>query len=154
MRRARPLFLLAIAGIAGYIAYRYRLSQIQIDREKPIPPVALPLGVQANAKAGWDWEKSTESGPKVQVHARGFRQVAEPSRFELEGVELKIFRKDGKTFDKIVSDKAVFDMGDAYLYSEGEADMARSPRPIVLSTSSPQASGSTANPAKRKPNAK
>lgn len=123
MRRARPLFLLAIAGIAGYIAYRYRLSQIQIDREKPIPPVALPLGVQANAKAGWDWEKSTESGPKVQVHARGFRQVAEPSRFELEGVELKIFRKDGKTFDKIVSDKAVFDMGDAYLYSEGEADI-------------------------------
>ncbi|MBI4909254.1 MAG: LPS export ABC transporter periplasmic protein LptC [Acidobacteria bacterium] len=123
MRRARPLFLLAIAGIAGYLAFIYRERLIAIDRQKPIPPVALPHGVHANAKDGWDWEKSSENGPKVQVHAKNFRQVEEPNRFELEGIELKIFRRDGKTFDKIVSDKAIFDMAEAYLYSEGEADI-------------------------------
>lgn len=122
IRRARPLFLLAILGISGYLAYTYRLRMEEQRRNAPPVPKALPLDLNATA-SDWHWEKSTGDGPAVSVRARNFRQIKEPSQFELEKVELKIYRKDGKTFDHILSDRAVFDVAEKFLYSEGEADI-------------------------------
>ncbi len=122
MRRVRSLFLLAIAAIAVYLGLTYRERLEHLRRRSPQPPKALPRDVNATA-SDWHWEKSAGAGPNVSVRARNFRQIKEPNRFELEKVELKIYHKDGKSYDHILCDRAVFDLTEAYLFSEGEADI-------------------------------
>lgn len=122
MRRVRSLFLIAIAGIAAYLGVTYRERLEELRRRAPPAPKALPLDVDATA-SDWHWERSAGDGPKVTVRAGGFRQIKEPNRFELDKVELKIYHKDGKSYDHVLSDRAVFDLTEAYLYSEGEADI-------------------------------
>lgn len=123
MRRLRPLFLLAIAGIAGYLGNSYYRNIDRQRREAPEPPRQLPDRVKATA-SDWHWEKSSDGGgPDVSVRAKDFRQIAEPNRFELQKVELKICQAGKKTCDVVLSDRAEFDIANAYLYSEGEADI-------------------------------
>jgi lipopolysaccharide export system protein LptA len=122
MRRARPLFLLAILVISGYVAVTYRHQLAEIRRNAPTAPKPLDQGVNATA-TDWHWEKSSGNGPAVAVRAKNFRQIKEPSRFELEKVDLKIYRGDGKSYDHVLSERAIFDMAEAFLYSEGEADI-------------------------------
>ncbi|MBV6431998.1 MAG: Lipopolysaccharide export system protein LptA [Bryobacteraceae bacterium] len=122
MRRARPLFLLAILVISGYLAVTYRHQLAELRRNAPPTPKPLDQGVNATA-TDWHWEKSSGNGPAVSVRAKNFRQIKEPSRFELEKVDLKIYRADGKSYDHVLSERAIFDMAEAFLYSEGEADI-------------------------------
>ncbi|MBI3209153.1 MAG: LPS export ABC transporter periplasmic protein LptC [Candidatus Solibacter usitatus] len=122
MRRARPFFLFAIIGIAGYLGVTYLQRMELIRKRAPAALAALPLGINATA-SDWHWEKSTGEGPAVAVRAKSFRQLEEANRIELEKIELKIYRKNGKTYDQITSDKAIFDIGEGSLYSEGEADI-------------------------------
>lgn len=122
MRRLRPLFLIAIVAIGAYLAHVYR-QQIEAQRRQaPPPPRALPQQVNATA-SDWHWEKSSGQGPMVSVRAKNFRQIKEPNHFELEQIELKIYRRDGRTYDRVTSDRAVFDLAEAYLYAEGEANI-------------------------------
>ncbi|MBS1830297.1 MAG: LPS export ABC transporter periplasmic protein LptC [Acidobacteria bacterium] len=124
MRRVvRPLFLLAIAGIGGYLAITYRDRVEEIRRKAPAPPKKLPKGVSSMADEGWHWEKSSGEGPPVSVRAKNLKQIQEPNRYELEKVDLRIYRKDGKTFDHILSDHAIFDLAEKFLYCDGEADI-------------------------------
>ncbi|HUQ95267.1 MAG TPA: LPS export ABC transporter periplasmic protein LptC [Bryobacteraceae bacterium] len=123
MRRARPLFLIAILAIAGYLGETYRQRMAALKRDAPASPKPLPNDVNATA-TDWHWERSAGDGrPAVSVRAKNFRQIKEPSQFELEKVDLKIYRKDNETYDHVVSDRAVFDMAEGFLYSEGEADI-------------------------------
>lgn len=124
MRRvARPLFLLAIAGIGGYLAATYRDRLEEIRRRAPAPPRKLPKGVSSLAEEGWHWEKSSGEGPPVSVRAKNLKQIQEPNRYELEKVDLRIYRRDGKTYDHVLSDHAIFDLSEKFLYCDGEADI-------------------------------
>ncbi|MBL8174579.1 MAG: LPS export ABC transporter periplasmic protein LptC, partial [Bryobacterales bacterium] len=124
MRRvARPLFLLAIAGIAGYLVVTYRDRVEEIRRRAPAPPRKLPKGVSSLAEEGWHWEKSSGEGPPVSVRAKNLKQIQEPNRYELEMVDLRIYRKDGKSYDHVLSDHAIFDLSEKFLYCDGEADI-------------------------------
>lgn len=120
MRRARPLFLLAIVGICAYLGYTYRLRLDEMRRSAPQPPQKLPSTIGA-ALEDWHWEKSAGDGPAVSVRAKNMRHDQERNIFELEHMELKIFHKDGKTFDHVLSDKAEFNLGDNQLYVDGDA---------------------------------
>lgn len=123
MRRfASLLFLLAMAAIALYVVKAYRDRIAEQKRRAPAAPDSLPQQVHATA-SDWTWEKSSGDGPAVSVKARHFRQIREPDQFELEGLELRIYRKDGKTYDYVRSDRAVFDLAEATLFSEGEAQI-------------------------------
>jgi lipopolysaccharide export system protein LptA len=123
MRRIRPLFLLTILGISVYVAYTYRLRVEEQRRNAPPAPDKLPPRVRATAES-WHWEKSSENGgPAVSVRAKDFKAIEEPSRFELQQVELRICRDAKETCDLVTSDHAEFDMAAATLYSEGEADI-------------------------------
>ncbi|MBL8217417.1 MAG: LPS export ABC transporter periplasmic protein LptC [Bryobacterales bacterium] len=122
MRYARPLFLIAILGISIYLVKTYRERVAELRRNAPAAPRTLPRDTKSVA-SDWTWEKSSGDGPAVSVRARGFREIKAPSQFELEKVELKIYRQDGKTFDHVTTDKAIFDIAEKFLYSEGQADI-------------------------------
>jgi lipopolysaccharide export system protein LptA len=123
MRRARSLFLLAIALITVWLGYTYRQRMEEQRRNAPALPKPLPRGTSATAPEGWIWEKDSEHGPAVSVRAKSFRQIKDPGQFELEQVDLRIYRRDGKSYDHVVSERAIFDMTEKFLYSEGQADI-------------------------------
>ncbi|MDX1980084.1 MAG: LPS export ABC transporter periplasmic protein LptC [Bryobacteraceae bacterium] len=122
MRRARPLFLLAILGISGFVAYTYRARMEEIRRRAPKAPPKLPPKVGA-ALQNWFWQKSAGNGAAVEVTAKNMRHDQEKNLFELEGMTMKIFHKDGKTFDHVTSERADFNLGESYLYADGDANI-------------------------------
>ncbi|MCW5979905.1 MAG: LPS export ABC transporter periplasmic protein LptC [Bryobacteraceae bacterium] len=122
MRRTRPLLLLGVLLIVSAVAgtYYFRKS-IQEGMKPPAPPV-LPLNVNAEGK---DWVYTHYEGnrPVVEVRAQKMRQVQEPSEFELERVELRIFDAGGGKYDHVRSAFASFDTASGQLYSEGEVEI-------------------------------
>jgi len=119
MRGARRLLLLAIVLLLAAIGGSYYVQKSRQAREAPPPPVALPPNINATST---DWVHTQDEGgkTKVEIRARRMRQISEPSEFELEGVRLKVFHKEGDTYDRIESARASFDIQKGTLYSEGE----------------------------------
>lgn len=122
MRRTRRLLLLSIILILSAVAGTYYFRKtLQQGANPPAPPI-LPLNVNAE---GNDWVYTHHDGnrPVVEIRARKMRQVQEPSKFELEGVELRIFDPDGLKYDHVRSAFASFDTAAGELYSEGQVDI-------------------------------
>jgi lipopolysaccharide export system protein LptA len=80
------------------------------------------LNVNAEGK---DWIYTHHEGnrPVVEVRATKMRQVAEPAKFELEGVQLRIFDPDGQKYDHVRSAFATFDTASGELFSEGKVEI-------------------------------
>ena len=122
MRRIRRVFLLVlilVAAAVGWIFYEQKRTQ---TTNKTAPPEAIPAGMSMTAQ-NWQWAQEGGNKPKVHVSARNFRQMDSPPSFELEGVELKIFQKDGKEYDLVKSEKATFSPKEGKLYSEGDVEI-------------------------------
>ena len=66
-----------------------------------------------------------EPCPVIDVEAKSFTQVQEPSSFQLEGVVLKLFQQCGPKFDEVKSAKASFDTSTGVLFSEGEVSITK-----------------------------
>lgn len=130
MRRARWLILAAITIIVVVLASTYSARLARMEKEAPAAPKPLTAGIDATAE-GWRYRKAdaTRRGPDgepcpvVEVAAKSFKQVKEPASFDLEGVDLKFFRRCGQTFDEVKSAKASFDTSSGMLYSEGEVEI-------------------------------
>jgi len=122
LRQARALLLLAVLAIAGFVAYTYVKQRAHLRRTAAKAGPTLPPNTAATAE-GWSWTKTTGECTDVEVKARTFQQVREPSSFQLEGLEMKVFRSCGKTYDLIKSERASFDTADGLLYSEGEVEI-------------------------------
>lgn len=122
MRRTRPLLLLVILLIVIAVGASYYGQRNFQRRQAPAPPAALPSGVSATA-SGWQWSQTQNDRTLVEVSAKDFRQIKEPSVFELSVVELKVFQKDGKTYDLVKSAKATFDIEHRMLNSDGEVEI-------------------------------
>lgn len=122
MRRTRRLLLLVILLILAVVGVTYRIRRGIEERSAPPPPKSLPGHISAAAD-NWRWSHTEGNRRVVEIEARNFRQIKEPSRFELEGVELRFFQKDGKTFDKVHSAKADFDLEAKLLHSPGEVEI-------------------------------
>jgi lipopolysaccharide export system protein LptA len=122
MRRARRLLLLVILLIVAGVGVTYRVQRGRQERAVPPPPKSLPGHVSAAADH-WRWSHTEGNRRLVEVEARNFRQIREPSRFELEEVELRFFQKDGKSFDQVRSGKADFDLEARLLHSPGPVEI-------------------------------
>lgn len=122
MRRTRPLLLLAIATVLCVVGVAFYLQNRLQQARAPAAPKSLPPGTSASAEY-WSWSHTQEGRPVVEVRAANYRQISEPSRFELEKVELRIFDKDGKHFDQVGSAHAQFDIQAGMLYSDGQVDI-------------------------------
>jgi lipopolysaccharide export system protein LptA len=122
MRRASllPLAMTVLAGAVAYLYYERRSAQ---QREAPAPPTPLPARLSA-AASNWEWSYSEgRPCPSVSVRARSFRQIREPSRFELEDVELRLYQKDCSRVDLVTGHRAEFDTERGVLYSQGDVDV-------------------------------
>lgn len=123
MRRASlllPLVILAVAALVGYLYQERRTAQ---RRAAPAMPRPLPPRLSAAAS---DWKWSYSEGrpcPKVSVRAKSFRQIKEPSRFELEDVDLRLYEPDCSKMNWITARNAEFDTASGFLYSEGDVDV-------------------------------
>jgi lipopolysaccharide export system protein LptA len=121
MRSLRWLLLVAILALVAAVFGIYR-TQRQAARAnaRPLPP-SLPVGMNGSAKE-WEWGQSENGKPAVHVSARDFRLTA-TNLTELEGVEIRIYMKDGKHFDRVRSSQAQFATAEARLYAPGEAEI-------------------------------
>ncbi|MEN6532421.1 MAG: LPS export ABC transporter periplasmic protein LptC [Bryobacteraceae bacterium] len=125
MRRTRRLLLLAILVILVVVGVAFYTQKRLQQASAPPPPKVLPPDTSAAAEY-WSWSLTQQGKPVVEVRAANYRQIREPSRFDLEKVELRIFDKDGKNYDEVRSAFAQFDIKKGILYSEGEVEIKMS----------------------------
>lgn len=117
MRRTRPLILLLIVFILGGVGLTYYRQKEDQARNAPSKPPTLPESVSAQAD-DWTHSETRDGVPIYHVSAKTFQQSAEGD-IQLGDVVLRLFSKDGKTFDEVKSAKADFDVGNGILFSEG-----------------------------------
>ncbi len=116
------MLLLAIVLILGAVGASWYRQRSALSRQAPIPPKSLPLDTAA-AMSDWCYTKDQGGRTVAQVCAHNFRQLNEPNRLELEGVEMRLFKPDGKAFDKVRSASAQLDQTSERLYSDGEVEI-------------------------------
>jgi lipopolysaccharide export system protein LptA len=122
MRRTRRLILLLIVAIAAAVGFIYNKQKTYQARAAPPIPASLPNGTSAKLN-GWSWTKDDGNRTVVRVLAKDMREIAEGTRYELQGVDLRLFHKDGTAFDQVKSEKALFDKSDGILYSDGDVEI-------------------------------
>lgn len=122
LRSTRLLLLLAIVLILGAVGATYYRQRAALSRQAPPPPKALPLDTAATASS-WVYTKYDGQRLVAEVRAKSFRQLNEPSRLELEQVELRLIKPDGKRYDWIRCAKAELDQAHDTLYSDGEVQI-------------------------------
>ncbi len=122
MRRARWLLLAAILCILVSVGTTYFKRKETLASAAPPPPKPLESGIDGRAN-DWVWVKSDGTRPVVEVRAKRFRQIREPSLMELDQLELRLYHKDGSEFDLVRSDRAQFDMPAKSLFSEGDVEI-------------------------------
>ena len=122
MRSLRWLLLVVIAVIAAGVFQAYRLERLAgKDKQRPAPPM-MSLGDKATAK-DFEWGQSANGHPAIEIKAEDYKLTADGKIAHLIGIELRIFQKDGKSYDSVRTDKADFAIDDKKLYAPGEAEV-------------------------------
>ncbi|MEO8128720.1 MAG: LPS export ABC transporter periplasmic protein LptC, partial [Bryobacteraceae bacterium] len=122
MRRTRRLILLLILAIAAAVGFIYVKQKTYQAKAAPPIPDSLPTGTSARLN-GWSYTKDDGDRSAFRIHARDMREISEGTRYELQGVDLRVFHKHNDAFDKVTSEKALFDKTDGVLYSEGAVEI-------------------------------
>src|SRR2546421_3860789 len=123
MRGTRWLLLVAIAAILGGIWYKYRLQRDILLRDKPAAPEALAAELNGKSQGWRTVEKDHATGRIRYAIAAESMQQARDSRVELKNVEMKLYAKDGKTYNLVKSAAASYDPNARSLFSEGETEI-------------------------------
>jgi lipopolysaccharide export system protein LptA len=124
MRGTRWLLLVAIAAILGVIGYRYRAQQKILDAGLPPAPAALETEINAKSQHWHRRETDHATGRTIyDIDAEEMRQIASDSHVELKNVAIKLYAKDGATYNFVKSAAAVFNAENRSLYSEGETEI-------------------------------
>lgn len=117
MRRAAPLILLAFVAILAVVGRTYYIRLKRQAASAPVKPRKLDPGTEATFH-GWNYTHTSSEKTVVRVHADDFQEL--DGKYELTGVTLDIFNKDGKKYHHVESGKAEFDVNKGTLYSDGE----------------------------------
>ena len=123
MRRTRRIFLLAILLILGAVASVYIRQKALEVRSRPTPPPPLKTDISATS-TDWVWYKNEGGRPMVEARAREMERTEQPApRLLLKGVKLKLYHKDGTTYDFVRCERAEFDEPNARMYSDGAVEI-------------------------------
>ena len=122
MRRLALLLPLAILAIAAGLWGTYRLRSARLKASAPEKPPLLEPAISSSA-ADWQWSKSDQGKPKVQIKAAGSRFLKDTNKLELDHVELKLFTKNGEHYDLVKSPKAIFSQSEGKMFSDGEVEI-------------------------------
>src|SRR5215217_2139250 len=121
MRSLRWLLLAAILVLTAGLFGIYRNQRIVSRRsERAIPP-SLAKGILGDA-IDYEWAQSADGKPAVKITAE-HSTLRDNNKTELEKVELRIYMKDAKHYDRVRSLKAEFSTGDNKLVAPGEAEI-------------------------------
>jgi len=120
MRRARPVFLLAILLVLAGVGATYYVRLKQQALSTPAKPAPLPAGTTGTSH-GWTYTHTSNQKTVVTVHADDLREVE--GKQYLTGVTIDILDKDGKEYNHVTSAKADADLNAGILYSEGEVQI-------------------------------
>ena len=124
MRGMRWLLLVAIAAILGGVVYQYRAQRRLLAGNAPAAPAPLSTGLSASAEH-WHYRDTDLKSGRVRsdIDAESFQQVKDASRVELKNVTMKVYGKDGKTYDLVKSAAASFNTAEKSLYSQGDVEI-------------------------------
>jgi lipopolysaccharide export system protein LptA len=123
LRRLRWLLLAAILALAGVVFLTFKSQQAQLKRDAREAAKPLPEHLSASFAEGWTWEKKAGDRTVVAVKAREFAQIKEPANFQLKGLKMRIYDKDGVKFDLVESESASFDTSAGTMFSDGEVEI-------------------------------
>jgi lipopolysaccharide export system protein LptA len=124
MRGTRWLLLVAIAAILGGVGYRYRVQKEILRREKPPAPAPLPGEINAKSEHWQVVEKDHTTGRlRYIIDAEEFQQTASDSRVDLKKIAMKLYAKDGDTYNLVKSAAATFNPNERTLYSDGDTEI-------------------------------
>lgn len=116
--------LVAIAAILGVIGYRYRAQQQILNSGLPPAPATLETEINAKSQHWHRRETDHATGRTIyDIDAEEMRQIASDSHVELKNVAIKLYSKDGSTYNFVKSAAAVFNAEDRSLYSKGETEI-------------------------------
>jgi hypothetical protein len=113
MRSLRWLLLVAIIALVAAVTGIYRNQRIAARLNARALPPTIPLGTLGSAQE-YEWGQSENGKPAVHVSAQDSR-LTDNNQMELRGVELKIYMKDGKHYDRVRSPQAQFSTTEAKL---------------------------------------
>jgi lipopolysaccharide export system protein LptA len=122
MRSLRWLLLVVIAVIAAGVFRVYRLERSARKAAQRPTPAAMSLSDKADA-VDWEWGQSAAGRPQLKLTAKEMRQANDAKTSQLEKIELRIYQKNGKSYDRVRSDHAEFTSSDNRLYAPGEAEI-------------------------------
>ena len=120
MRRISGFLAVAAILIAIVVAYTYKLRLDADAKRKAIPTPEIAAALEAVANKGWHWWKHDPDTNKLisDVKARSAQIVKDPYTFELRGMTLRLYAKDGASYTFIKTDKALFDEGSGVMRSQ------------------------------------
>ncbi len=123
MRRAAPYLLFAvILGIAGVVWYSYQEQLAVQKRNTATPPQPLPSTLNSKAE-GFVYATSEGDRTVAELRAKDYREIKDPPHMQLEKMELRLFRPDGKTFDLVKADRGNFYPAESRLASEERVEV-------------------------------
>jgi lipopolysaccharide export system protein LptA len=122
MRYTRWLLLILIVVTVITLGIVYRAQKAEQARNEPKPPAALSANTASQSSA-WNYTQNDGNRISATISAKNVRQVTGGTRFDLDGVELHLYHKDGKAFDNVKTAKAQFDQADGVLFSDGDVEI-------------------------------
>jgi lipopolysaccharide export system protein LptA len=120
MRRFGPLIVLTILVIVGGLGFSYYVRLKQQNSTIVEKPKQLPEGINS-AGQEYTFTQHKDGKPVAFIRAKDFREVN--GKYELVGVELHIFQKDGTKYDQVKCEKAEFDIKEGTLFSDGDVEI-------------------------------
>jgi len=118
----RWVLLVAIIAIIGGVAITYRASKKALRAQIPEKPQPLPSDL-LSAQSKWHYEVTSQGRLGYYIDADDFRQVKDSSRVDLNGVRLKVFGKEGNTYDLVKSASATFFTNEHRFFADGEVEI-------------------------------
>lgn len=122
MRRTRWLFLFAIISIVFAVGATYLRRKGNLERDAPARPKPLARNFDGSFSK---WCYSDQKGITQHVHlcADTMKESAGSTGLDLDGVDLKLYNKDGTQYDLVKTSKALCDPTAKTLYADGEVDI-------------------------------
>jgi lipopolysaccharide export system protein LptA len=106
--------------IAATVFAIYQSHRIfQRSHQRAVPP-SIPLDTKTGAR-DWEWGQSGEH--RVKLKARNMKQTVDSEHAELTDVELDIFAKDGKHYDRVKTGFATLTTSSHKLYAPGDVEI-------------------------------
>jgi lipopolysaccharide export system protein LptA len=122
MRGTRWLLLVVIAAILGGIGITYRAQKKVLQEQAPAKPKPLAAELSSSSER-YEHHVTDQGRPIADIYGDDVRQIKDSSRVDLRNVLLKLYNRDGESYNLAKSAAAAFFPSDQRLYSEGEVEM-------------------------------